>query len=111
MQPLKSTCLLAWLALLGFQVSLLLPAMQVSYYWSLPLIAALLIPVRGLLTGKLYTYRWIGFMTLVYFCIGVSELVANPALRVYGFGTTISSMLLFLSAIYYARQLASRARR
>jgi uncharacterized membrane protein len=109
--PLKSTCLLAWLALFGFQLSLLLPGLQVSYYWSLPLVVALLMPVRGMLSGKLYTYRWTGFLTLVYFCIGISELVANPALLVYGFGTTISSILLFLSTIYYARQLASHARR
>ncbi|MGD2170801.1 MAG: DUF2069 domain-containing protein [Gammaproteobacteria bacterium] len=109
MHPLKTICLASWLGLLGFQFSLLLPGLQVSYYWSLPLIAVLLMPARGLLTDRLYTYRWIGFLTLLYFCIGISELVANPELRVYGFGTTIASILLFLSAIYYARLLGSRA--
>ena len=49
-------------------------------------------------------------MTLVYFCVGISELVSNPLLRVYGFGTTISSTLLFLASIYYARYLAQQAR-
>ena len=111
MQTLKLIVLLAWLALLLCQLSLLLPAQSISYYWSLPLIAALLIPLRGLLTDRLYTYRWTGFMTLLYFCIGISELTANPDLRVYGFGTTIASIALFLAVIYRARQLATAAQR
>jgi len=98
--------MLSWLGLQGFQLSLLLPGQQVSFYWSLPLIAALLVPLPGLLADRLYTYRWIGFLALLYLCIGVSELAANPELRVYGFGSTIASMLLFLSTIYYARHLA-----
>lgn len=106
MHPVKSVSLASWLGLLGFQLSLLLPAFEVSYYWCLPLIVALLIPLPGLIADRLYTYRWIGFLTLLYFCVGISELVANPDLRIYGFGTTIASILLFLSTIYYARRLA-----
>ena len=34
-----------------------------------------------------------------------SELVSNPQLRSYGFGTTIASTILFLASIYYARYL------
>jgi uncharacterized membrane protein len=92
-------------------LSLLLPSSGASYYWALPLALALLLPARGLFGGKLYTYRWIGFMTLVYFCIGVSELASGPALNYYGLGTTVSSMLLFLASIYYARYLGLRAGR
>ena len=108
--PLKIICLLSWLSLLGFQLSLLLPGSAVSYYWSGLLVVALLLPARGLLTTQRYTYKWVGFMTLFYFCVGVSELVSNPALRIYGFGTTISSTLLFLSSIYFARYLGLQAR-
>jgi len=32
-------------------------------------------------------------------------LVSNPHLRIYGFATTVASMLLFLASIYYARYL------
>ena len=81
MQTLKLIALLAWSGLLLCQLSLLMPALSISYYWSLPLIAGLLLPLRGLVTDRLYTYRWTGFMALVYFCIGISELAANPALR------------------------------
>lgn len=111
MPVLKLLALLSWSALLLCQASLLLPALAVSHYWSLPLIAALLLPLRGLLGDRLYTYRWIGFMALVYLCIGFSELAANPALRLYGFGTAFASILLFLAAIYRARQLAMARQR
>ena len=110
MHPLKAISLLSWLGLLASQLYLLWPASDVAYYWVLLTALPLLIPIKGLLSDQRYTYRWIGFMTLVYFCIGISELVSNPHLRIYGLGTTISSTLLFLSSIYYARYLGLQPR-
>jgi len=72
------------------------------------LVLPLLIPLRGLLGDRRYTYKWIGFVTLLYFCIGISELFSNPELRLYGFATTIASTSLFLASIYYARYLGLR---
>ena len=97
MHPLKLISLIAWTCLLLSQVALLWPALEISLYWSLPLI--------GLLRARRYTYKWIGFLTLFYFCIGVSELAVNPELRLYGFATTLASLGLFLASIYYARYL------
>ena len=48
---------------------------------------------------------------MAYFCLGISELMFNADLRVYGFGTTVSSMLLFMASIYYARYLKLQARK
>ena len=110
MHPLKTASLLSWLGLFAFQASLLWPDSGISYYWSVPLVAALLLPLRGLLAGRIYTYRWIGFLALGYFCVGVSELAVNPDLRIYAFGTTVCSILLFLSAIYFARRQGSLKR-
>lgn len=110
MHPLKIICLLSWISLLAFQLSLFLPGSGVNVYWATLLVVALLLPGRGLISARRYTYKWIGFMTMVYFSIGISELVSNPALRVYGFGTTISSMTLFLASIYFARYLGLQAR-
>ncbi len=109
MHPLKVISMLSGLSLFVFQCGLVLPDPGVDYYWVLLLSLPLLFPFKGLLNDRLYTYRWIGYMTLVYFCVGISELVSNPLLRVYGFGTTVSSTLLFLASIYYARFLGQQA--
>jgi uncharacterized membrane protein len=111
MHPLKATSLLSWAILLAFQLGLLWSSADVDFYWVILLALPLLIPLRGLLCDQRYTYRWIGFMTLVYFCIGISELFANQALRGYGLGTTIASTMLFLTSIYYARYLGLVAAR
>ena len=111
MHPLQITSLACWLALLLLQLALLLPSAGVNPYWAGLLVALLLIPGRGLIGARHYTYRWVGFLTLFYFCIGISELVSAPALRLYAFGTTIASLGLFLSSIYFARYLGLRAPR
>lgn len=110
MHPLKTISLISWSSLFLFQLSLFLPDAGVSYYWAGLMVFALLLPLRGLLATRRYTYKWIGFLTMFYFCVGISELVSNPALRVYGFGTTISSTLLFFATIYFARYLGLQAR-
>jgi uncharacterized membrane protein len=102
MHGLKITCLLSWLALVVLQLIL---TWLTNNYWLLMLVLPLMIPLKGLLQDQRYTYKWIGFLTLLYFCIGISELVSNPQLRLYGFATTLASTLLFLASIYYARYL------
>ena len=110
MHPLKLVCLLSWLVLTAFQAAL--PWLgQASYSpWLVLLALPLAFPLPGLLRDRRYTYKWVGFLTLLYFCIGISELFSNPDLRGYGLATTIASTLLFLSSIYYARYLGSKAR-
>jgi uncharacterized membrane protein len=103
---LKATSLLSWLILAISQLALPWLAPAPANYWMLLLVLPLLIPLRGLVRDQRYTYKWIGFLTLIYFCIGISELVMNAQLRLYGFATTIASLLLFLASIYYARYLA-----
>lgn len=111
MHPLKAVCLGSWLGLFSLQFSLPWLDYQIDLYWVLLLSLPLLFPLRGLWRDRLYTYRWTGFMTLIYFCIGISEWMANPDLAHYGLGTTICSILLFLASIYYARLLGIRNQR
>lgn len=104
--PLKIVCLLALTALFATQLSLLLRTEYLNnWYWILLLSLPLLLPLKGFIGNNLYTYKWAGFLTLFYFCIGVSELVSNPELRVYGYLTTTLSTILFISVIYYTRWL------
>ena len=110
MHSLKIISLLSWAALLVFQIALPWMHHPQGNYWLLLLVLPLLIPLNGLLRNQRYTYKWIGFLTLLYFCIGISELVSNPDLRIYGFGTSMASMLLFLASIYYARYLGLQRR-
>lgn len=110
MRPLKALSLAAWGGLLLCQLGLFWSG-QVGAYWVLLFALPLLIPLPGLYRDRLYTYRWVGFLTLIYFCIGISEWVANPALKLYGLGTIVCSMLLFLASIYHARYLGIASKR
>lgn len=104
--PLKIVCLCSLVALLFTQLSLLLKAEYLNnWYWIVLLSLPLLLPLKGFITNKLYTYKWAGFLTLFYFCIGISELFSNPEIRVYAYLTTGLSTILFISVIYYTRWL------
>lgn len=110
--PLKALCLVA-LGVLFID--------QLALYWWLSsdarlllagiLGAPLLLPLRGLLRDRLYTYKWTGFLTLFYFVIGVSEAFSNPQLRSYAIICTAGSVILFLSSVYYSRWLRLRGNR
>ena len=104
MHPLKITVLLSWITLLMAQLSLLVLVDHPA--WSIVATVPLLIPIVGLFKDKLYTYKWFGFLTLLYFCVGISELVANPDLRIYALVTLVCSVSLLFASIYYVRYLA-----
>lgn len=107
---LKSSCLIALSGLLVSQLSLfLVPDYSLDPYWIILLSLPLLLPYKGLIGDRLYTYKWVGFLCLPYFCVGISELISNPELRVYAFLTTIFSTVLFVSGIYYTRYLRFNA--
>ena len=110
MHSLKLISLLSWAILITLQMALPWMMQPEGSLWLLLLVLPLLIPFKGLLSNQRYTYKWIGFLTLLYFCIGISELVSNPQLRSYGVGTSVASMLLFLASIYYARYLGLQRR-
>ena len=109
MYPLKAASLLAWAGLFLSQLGLLWYGNGIEIYWVFLLALPLLLPLKGLIRDQRYTYKWVGFVALVYFCVGISELVANPELKTYGFATTVSSILFFLTSIYYVRYLARNA--
>jgi uncharacterized membrane protein len=108
MHPLKIISLTSLAGLFFSQAALLfLSNSDNVLIWALILILPLLFPVRGLLRDNRYTYKWTGFLTLFYFCIGVSELVSSPEFYFYALLTLTFSIGLYLSSIYYTRYLRS----
>lgn len=75
-------------------------------------VAPLLLPLRGLLHGRLKSCAWAAYLSLLYFFHGVTELASEP----FGKGTLFDalevffSMLLFLSGSFYIRYAARTLR-
>ncbi len=104
--PLKLTSIAALSGLLLCQLGLIFwQRSSFDLYWPLILSFPLLFPFQGLISNKRYTYKWIGFLSLFYFCVGISELASSPELKIYASLTTFFSIALFISSIYYTRYL------
>lgn len=63
----------------------------------------LLLPIRGLLKEKPYTYAWTSFIILIYFMHGVVESWANDNERIIALIEVYLSVQVYIGAIYYAR--------
>ncbi len=62
----------------------------------------LLLPLRGILHGRLYTHAWVLFVAMAYFVLGVWH-AAVPAERVYGLSLVGLSLTWFFGALFYIR--------
>ncbi len=106
MHPLKFFALLSVAVL--FLTQWLLPWMidnEMRLWIAAALSLPLLFPLVGMLRDRLYTYKWTGFLALLYFLIGVSEAFSTEALRLYGVINLVASQLLFFTSVYYTRFL------
>ena len=104
--PLKLISLISIVALIGCQLGLIFWLdNDYRYFISGILSVPLLFPLKGLFSNKRYTFKWTGFLTMLYFSIGVSESFANPDLQIYGALNILLSGILFVSSIYYSRYL------
>ena len=66
-------------------------------------VGPLLIPLRGLLHGKLYTHAWVHFMALFYFIVGVMVAAANAEERNYALAQVVLSIMMFVGSMMYVR--------
>lgn len=75
----------AYLALLGWQPAWLLllppPAGPRSLWLALVATVPLLVPLKGVLEGRLRAMTWGGFLAVIYFVLGVTEAWSNPPMR------------------------------
>ena len=64
----------------------------------------LLLPLFGVLRGRVYTYQWAALLVLAYFCEGVVRAWAeHGASRALAAAETALSVSFFFCAIFYAR--------
>lgn len=66
-------------------------------------VTPLLLPMRGLLDGKLKSCAWAAYISMLYFIHGSIETYSNPSERLYASLEVIFSLMLFLGAIGYVR--------
>ena len=93
--------LLAWLLIWHF---LLTPDKSTStlftlLFWVLPI----LLPMRGLLQGKPYTYAWTNFIVMYYLLHGLTAVYAVEGERIYALIEIILCCGLFTGCSYFAR--------
>ena len=69
----------------------------------LVMVSPLLVPLRGLLHGKPYTYAWTSLLALLYFAHGLVEAYVNPAERLYASAEALLALGLFAASVLFAR--------
>lgn len=80
--------------------------------WMLLKALPLVLPLRGIVRGNLYTYQWASMLSLLYLMEGVVRAMSDPApLSVLmAWGEILLSTLFFVSAIFYVRPAKRAAR-
>jgi len=65
----------------------------------------LLLPLRGVLAGKRYTYQWASMFILFFFGEGVMRAWSDidPTSRLMAWGEIVWCTVFFVTAIYYAK--------
>tara|TARA_R110000868_G_scaffold54248_1_gene169802 strand:- start:289 stop:714 length:426 start_codon:yes stop_codon:yes gene_type:complete len=93
--------LIAWLLIWHF---ILTPDKSTStvftlLFWILPI----LLPLKGLLQSKPYTYAWTNFIVMYYLLHGLTAIYAVEGERLYALIEIILCCGLFTGCSYYAR--------
>ncbi len=63
----------------------------------------LLLPLRGMLHGRVYTHSWAGFLALPYFAFGVDAAIHRTEKPWLGIVLVILSTVWFFASAYYAK--------
>ena len=73
------------------------------------LLTPLLLPLRGLLHGRKYTFAWSCFLALLYFTHGVMEAYSDDVTRPLGLLEVTFSSIWFLGAMAYIKKKGHRS--
>lgn len=67
------------------------------------LLVPLLLPLPGLLRGRRRTHAWATLCVAPYFIYGMTEVIANPAVRDMAGAILFASLALFIALVSYLR--------
>lgn len=104
MNTITSASLIALIALcLAWE--LWLAPQRAGGSWLVLKVLPLLIPLFGILRGKVYTHRWMTLLIIAYFVEGVVRAYTDKGLSAQLAGVEIAlAVVLFASAIAYVRR-------
>ncbi|MCM2312037.1 MAG: DUF2069 domain-containing protein [Steroidobacteraceae bacterium] len=71
--------------------------------WTLVLLLPLAAPLPGLVRGVRRTYAWASLCVAPYFIYGVTEVIANPAVRGAAGAVLFASLGWFVALVWYLR--------
>lgn len=108
MKGLWFTAIGALLALIGLALAweLTLAPLRPGGSWLVLKAVPLLIPLRGMLHGRRYTFQWVTFLALPYFAEGVVRAWSEPGpVRALALAQAALAVALFFSSAYLAKRL------
>lgn len=91
----------------------LLPPPQGNRSWVLALVAAvpLLLPVSGILAGRVRSMTWGAYLLVLYFVLGIMEAWSNPPQRIVALSQVALTLLYFTFLLLLVRRQAPRDQR
>lgn len=99
---------LSWLGLLGVissQALLIIDQPAIPLWPSFVLFTALL-PIKGFIQNRRYTFQWTGFLSLFFLCVGVSGFFDIANMKSTSFILLCSSVVLYFGVVFHAKKLA-----
>lgn len=78
-------------------------AWPVNLAWTLALLLPVAAPLPGLARGVRRTYAWASLCVAPYFIYGVTEVIANPAVRGTAGAILFASLAWFVALVGYLR--------
>jgi len=71
--------------------------------WTIALLLPVVAPLPGLIRGVRRTYAWATLCVAPYFIFGITEVIANPAVRGAAAAVLFASLAWFVTLVWYLR--------
>lgn len=106
LQLIRATALTGYFGTMAFLMAWIIwiapPQLPKSIALTIALLP-LLIPLRGMLHGRIYTHSWAGFLALPYFAFGIDAAIHRTEKPWLGLILVATSTLWFFGCVYFAK--------